>query len=226
MALRIPKQIWPGSKAGRGERVCLTRPTSNPCCTRLSRAREKKGGVVIGVTPAPDSPAPSASHPRTLRARISGTPPPRSSRHCRSRDPIREEHGIRQMRASRRPPQARVARDATRDDHAPRPDLFRARSPAAAILRSRLLKRREQIQRSFGVTAQPFIDRWLEFGISKARRAATSSAISRASNQRSTAVFSPLKLKSSVLPFILASVKRTACGLPCGASISITGPPG
>jgi len=44
--------------------------------------------------------------------------------------------------------------------------------------------------------------------------------------QRSTAVLRPLKLKSRALPFISPGVKRTAAGLPWGASLSITAPPG
>ena len=57
-------------------------------------------------------------------------------------------------------------------------------------------------------------------------RAAISALISCDSTHRSTAVLSPLKLKSSAFPFILAIGKRIRCGSPWTANWSSTGPPG
>ena len=51
-------------------------------------------------------------------------------------------------------------------------------------------------------------------GFWRRRRASISAARSRCSTQRSTAVFNPLKLKSSVLPFIFGEVNFTALGSP------------
>ena len=90
-----------------------------------------------------------------------------------------------------------------------------------------LLKRCQQVQRRPRRDAQPIFDgRFAIRGQESAPFRDFGIHISCASTHRRTAVLRPLKLKSSVLPFIFASVNCTPFGLPCGASWSITGPPG
>ena len=144
------------------------------------------------------------------------------------RKPGRGEKDRIRKSAVPRPP--RAIRNCTR--HRPRRSGCARRfpppsvRPAAAVLRSPLLERSQKSSVGCGVTASHCSRVGCGSRDYSSRRAATSADISRASNHRSTAVFSPLKLKSSVLPFILASVNGTAFGSPCGASMSITGPPG
>ena len=116
-----------------------------------------------------DSPAPSASHPRTPRARASETPPPRSSPHCRSKDPGRER--TPDTADAPRPPPAAVPnctrRLPTRSCSAPRSPP-RSGSPAAAIHRSRSLETtRARSSVAFGVTRSHSSTDGLRFSANK-----------------------------------------------------------
>ena len=123
----------------------------------------------------------------------------------------REMDRIRQAQLARRRAQPGIARDAARDDERPcRRSIPPPQPHAAAIHRSRFVETmpadRALLAASrcatrpadgCGCVANSSLR------VCDLRRHDRAPAI-----QRSTAVFSPLKLKSSVLPFILASVKR------------------
>ena len=103
------------------------------------------------------------------------------------------------------------------------PEIIRLRAPicsAEAEARrsnSSTTVRWKEARRSsvgWGVAANHCSSEGWRLASTIARRAAISADRSCASTQRSTAVLSPLKLKSKGLPFILASVNRTAWKSP------------